>query len=105
VADAKYNGVPGPTLMRCSVVKGYTTPESGFFPFVSGSVSWRRGHLATCADLISVGWCISHVAAPHTYCGSLAVQATSAETDACVLCDLETSPCPRTVLCQRQDQR
>src|SRR5688500_5646692 len=50
------------------------------FPVFSAFVSWRRCHVATCPDVISVCWCISHVAAPHTDGGALAVPATSAAT-------------------------
>jgi hypothetical protein len=53
---------------------------------------------------MSTCWC-PHVAAPHTYCGSIVVCTTSAESYQCVLCDLETSRCPRPVLCTRQDTR
>src|SRR5215510_10046253 len=45
----------GPTLMRSPVVKGHTTPESGFFDFFSAVVeAQRRQPLATCSVFISV---------------------------------------------------
>src|SRR5262244_2849034 len=43
------------TLMRSPVVKGHTTPESGFFDFFSAVVEdTRRKPLATCSVFISV---------------------------------------------------
>src|SRR5262249_46719854 len=43
------------TLMRSPVVKGHTTPESGFFDFFSAVVEdQRRQPLATCSVFISV---------------------------------------------------
>src|SRR5215813_2720594 len=46
---------PHRTLMRSPVVKGHTTPESGFFDFFSAVVeAQRRQPLATCSVFISV---------------------------------------------------
>ena len=54
------------TLMRPLVVKGYTSPESGFFVFFPLYYSWRSGPLATCSGFISLCW-YTNVAAPNTY--------------------------------------
>ena len=90
--------------MRPLVVKGQKYPLSGFLLFFRVSQP-NRCHLATCPDLISVGWCLCNLAAPHPYGGSLAVCTTRAGSAPCVLCDRETSRCPRPVLVKRQDKR
>ena len=48
------------TLMRTPVVKRHTTPRSGVFAFFPPCRSWCRHPLATCADLVSLGWCGAH---------------------------------------------
>jgi hypothetical protein len=40
------------------------------------------------------------MAALHTYGGSIVMELTIAETRQHVICGLETSRCPRTVLCK-----
>ena len=50
----------GRTLMRTPVVKRQTTPRSGFFAFFPPCRSWCRHPLATCADVVSLGWCGEH---------------------------------------------
>ena len=65
--------------------------------FSAGGQTERHAPLATCSVFIAIGWC-PNVAAPNTYCGSLAVMTTSAETALGGLYDLETSLSPRTVL-------
>jgi hypothetical protein len=56
---------PCRTLMRTPVVKRQTSPESGFFAFFPPCRSWCRHPLATCSDLVSLGWCGAH-ALHHT---------------------------------------
>ena len=54
-------------------------PRSGFLAFFPRGWSRRSRSPVSCADVISIGRCRQHVAAPHTYCGSLAVEMTRAE--------------------------
>jgi hypothetical protein len=52
--------IPSRTLMRTPVVKRQTSPESGFFAFFPPCRSWCNHPLATCSDLVSLGWCGAH---------------------------------------------
>jgi len=45
---------------RPPVVKRQTTPRSGFFAFFPPWRSWCSHPLATCSDLVSLGWCGAH---------------------------------------------
>ena len=65
--------------MRPPVVKRQPPPRSGFLAFFPLGWSRRSRHPVSCADCISTGRRRQHVAAPHTYCGALAVEMTSAE--------------------------
>jgi hypothetical protein len=60
---------------------------------------WRRCPLAPCADVIALGWCDTHVAAPHTYGGSTARAMAMAESRGTVVCAREPSLSPPTVRC------
>ena len=51
---------PCRTLMRTPVVKRQTTPRSGFFAFFPPCRAWGSHPLATCSDLVSLGWCGEH---------------------------------------------
>jgi len=90
------------TLMRAPVVKRQTPPESGFLAFFPPSRSWRSPPLALWSDLISLGWCRAHGAAPHTYGGSTAIPVASAARVRTALCPRETSLHPHTVLLKRR---
>ena len=46
--------------MRTPVVKRQTTPRGGFFAFFPPCRSWCSHPLATCSDLVSLGWCGDH---------------------------------------------
>src|SRR5882724_7917742 len=60
--------------------------------------SERRHPLATCSDVISLDWCSDHVAARHTYGGSIAIVMAIAESRCRVFDARETSLYPPTVL-------
>ncbi len=67
------------TLMRPPFVKTPTTPESGLCSFLPRAGAWRRQQLGSWSDVMSVGRCQPHVAAPHTYGGAVATCMTMAE--------------------------
>jgi hypothetical protein len=60
---------------------------------------WRRGPLATCADVMARGWCDTQVAAPQTSGGSTAMAMARAERRGTVFCARATSWDPQTVRC------
>jgi hypothetical protein len=73
-----------------------------FFPLYW---SWRHRSLATCADVVSLGWRSDRVTAPHTYCGSGTIEMGRAERGGVLLYGREPSPCPPTVLGKGMAQR
>jgi hypothetical protein len=62
---------------------------------------WRRCPLATCSDVMALGWCDPHVAAPHTSGGATAMAMAMAESRGTGFCALEPSWYPHPVLCKR----
>jgi hypothetical protein len=93
---------PSRTLMRTPVVKRQTTPERGFFAFFPPSRSWRRQPWVLCADLLSLGWCSAHAAAPNPYGGSIAIAVAMAERLFPARCALATYLYPHAVLLKRR---
>ena len=51
---------PCRTLMRTPFVKRQTSPGSGFCTFFPPCRSWGSHPLATCSDVVSLGWCSAH---------------------------------------------
>ena len=69
---------------------------SNFFRRVQAE---RHPSLAMCSVFIAVGWC-PNLAVPNTYRGSPAITMAATERVGLVLCALETSRYPHTVLLQ-----
>jgi hypothetical protein len=66
-----------------------------FFLFAAFRVLAPAAPRIACPDFLSICRCRANVAAPHTYCGSIAVEVTSAEASQGVtLCGLETISVP-----------
>jgi hypothetical protein len=63
------------------------------------SRAWRSRQ-STCSDFISGCRGQPGVAAPHTYCGSIATDVAMAENHGGLLCGLEIMLYPRTVPCK-----
>ena len=76
------------------MVKGQTSPESGFWCFFPPVGAWRCQQTVSCSDVISVSRRRPSVAAPHPSCGALDAWATSAETSA----GAATEPCLRALM-------
>jgi hypothetical protein len=96
---------PGRTLMRTPVVKRHTTPKSGFLVFFRrvgpGVVSLSQRVLTwfPCSgtDTLCLHQTLIEALSPWRWRVQRSMDA--------ILCGLETSPCPHTVLCKVAAQR